>query len=102
METTIDLSRWTGMEPEIREFLSKPQPRQMSFYFNTTDKLARVIKDEMDYQGLSESELADKAGVEGGVIESLITEGKTDVANTFKVLNTLGIKVLALPAGYVR
>ena len=97
METTIDLSRWTGMEPEIREFL-----RQMSFYFNTTDKLARVIKDEMGYQGLSESELADKAGVEGGVIESLITEGKADVANTFKVLNTLGIKVLALPAGYVR
>lgn len=43
METTIDLSRWTGMEPEIREFLSKPQPRQMSFYFNTTGKLARVI-----------------------------------------------------------
>lgn len=69
------------MEPEIREFLSKPQPRQMSFYFNTTGKLARAIKDEMDYQGLSESELADNAGVEGGVIESLITEGKVDVAN---------------------
>ncbi|MFE6920581.1 helix-turn-helix domain-containing protein [Nocardia sp. NPDC057663] len=84
-----------GNKERVREVLHRPRQR----YLRYPSTLARVVRDERAIQGLTRSDLAERAGVDRNLVVTIERAMPVrDLAGLRKVLRALGVEPTALPA----